>query len=458
MYKPAWLVSTFLTLLLFGCIYASNANALRFASSFAAQTGNDSTAIQQDINSARPGDIVYVSNGIHYEQLQINKSVCLVGEKGSIIDGNNSRKIMIEVTAHDVTITGLQLQNSGYGWNVNGIYLNHVSNCKIEDNIFSNVCHDIRLNNTRDCIVTRNVINGTMYGVRIINSETSVITTNTITGCVGAVHLENATDTLVRNNTIINNQGQGIRFYTPCQNNLVTDNHFIKNDYGGMIAVMPSGQTLYNNSIFHNNFVNNTRAFTIQTNGIIWDDGNEGNYWSDYNGSDLNQDAIGDTPYPLQLGEKDQHPLTAPIHFYSLANQGETMRMEIVCEASVTEMQYSLTSNRTDLTFKTHAASLQSNSLLCRLTIPTAALIMPIQLRIDGVLASLRTIDQSAQQSELTFIFNVLLGDHVILLSGGAPGRGMDLYLIILLGIVSVAFTVTTIVIIRKKFQTKHPK
>jgi hypothetical protein len=42
-----------------------------------------------------------------------------------------------------------------------------------------------------------------------------------------------------------------------------------------------------------------------------WDNGTIGNYWDDYNGSDLDDDGIGDTPYiiPGPGGNQDNFPI-----------------------------------------------------------------------------------------------------------------------------------------------------
>ena len=45
-----------------------------------------------------------------------------------------------------------------------------------------------------------------------------------------------------------------------------------------------------------------------------WDDGREGNYWSDYNGTDVNGDGIGDTAYVFDVQNEDRYPLmTSPV-------------------------------------------------------------------------------------------------------------------------------------------------
>jgi hypothetical protein len=40
-----------------------------------------------------------------------------------------------------------------------------------------------------------------------------------------------------------------------------------------------------------------------------WDNGKEGNFWSDYNGTDTNGDGIGDSPYIIDALNQDRYPL-----------------------------------------------------------------------------------------------------------------------------------------------------
>jgi hypothetical protein len=44
-----------------------------------------------------------------------------------------------------------------------------------------------------------------------------------------------------------------------------------------------------------------------------FDDGNEGNYYSDYSGEDNNGDGVGDTPHFIDAENKDNYPLITPI-------------------------------------------------------------------------------------------------------------------------------------------------
>ncbi|MFH0815410.1 MAG: hypothetical protein V1934_01135 [Methanobacteriota archaeon] len=88
-----------------------------------------------------------------------------------------------------------------------------------------------------------------------------------------------------------------------------------------------TGPYCYNNTIFHNNFIANGIQALDYSAGNAWDDGypSGGNYWSDYNGTDVysgpsqnisGSDGIGDTPYTnIQggAGALDNYPLMEPL-------------------------------------------------------------------------------------------------------------------------------------------------
>ena len=62
-----------------------------------------------------------------------------------------------------------------------------------------------------------------------------------------------------------------------------------------------------NNTIYHTNY-NTYDSCTNQ-----WDSGSEGNYYSDYNGTDPDGDGIGEDPHPIPGGESiDCFPLMQP--------------------------------------------------------------------------------------------------------------------------------------------------
>jgi parallel beta-helix repeat protein len=98
----------------------------------------------------------------------------------------------------------------------------------------------------------------------------------------------------------------GIMIHT--SNNIITNNDIRYNDNYGVYVI--GG----NNLIYHNNFFENTyQVFDVVANNT-WDGGypTGGNYWDDYNGTDANEDGIGDIPYPTGNSSTDQYPLIHP--------------------------------------------------------------------------------------------------------------------------------------------------
>jgi parallel beta-helix repeat protein len=103
--------------------------------------------------------------------------------------------------------------------------------------------------------------------------------------------------------------------------NSISGNNITDNDYGvyfGEYGYVSVGS--FNNTIYHNNFRNNTKQVydiswdypqDIVPSINVWDDGypSGGNYWSDYNGTDANHDGIGDTPYIIDANNTDNYPL-----------------------------------------------------------------------------------------------------------------------------------------------------
>lgn len=80
----------------------------------------------------------------------------------------------------------------------------------------------------------------------------------------------------------------------------------ISNNYCGVSLYKCRGVWVH-----HNNFVDNTmQAGDSEADLNHWDNGTEGNYWSDYSGVDVSPiDGIGDTPYEVDGDTYDNYPL-----------------------------------------------------------------------------------------------------------------------------------------------------
>jgi parallel beta-helix repeat protein len=111
--------------------------------------------------------------------------------------------------------------------------------------------------------------------------------------------------------TIQNSPHYGINISSEADNCLIYQN-IIQNNSIGIIISESKKLTIFNNTFYHNNFVNNTEHAN-DTRNNIWSYNTEGNYWDDYNGTDNDSDGIGDEPYEIPGGDNiDEYPLMMP--------------------------------------------------------------------------------------------------------------------------------------------------
>ncbi len=87
--------------------------------------------------------------------------------------------------------------------------------------------------------------------------------------------------------------------------NIILKNHFINNQQDGIDVSIPGTR-------------NWPSLDMVPGPANTWDDGKEGNYWSDYytrypNASEIGGTGIGNTPYVINENNIDHKPLLAPI-------------------------------------------------------------------------------------------------------------------------------------------------
>ncbi|MCD6448785.1 MAG: right-handed parallel beta-helix repeat-containing protein [Thermoplasmata archaeon] len=122
-----------------------------------------------------------------------------------------------------------------------------------------------------------------------------------IFSCSNGVSLINCSNITISLSNIRKNE-MGI-YMERCNNVTITECIIEENGYGIY------AESSYNNLIYFNDILNN--SISAYDNGEnSWDNGNVGNYWSDYDGSDENKDGIGDEPYCIEGGDNcDYCPL-----------------------------------------------------------------------------------------------------------------------------------------------------
>ena len=252
------------------------------------------STIQNAIDEANPGDVVFVKEGVYVEHVVVNKTVSLIGEnnKTTIIDGNKTGPVVL-IAAEGVNITGFTIRA---GQNTHPI------------------C-DVWLENVSRCSVHGNVLESAFYGVYLNEACGNSIFENSATdGSIGVCGFHSHGNSISRN-TFVANSFAGMNFHL-CSFNNLTENVIRDNSVG--LRFLDGAN---NNTVYHNNFVDNTaQAFVQSSYNNSWDDGypSGGNYWSNYGGFDVRSgpfqnvtgsDGLGDTRFVVDLNNIDRYPL-----------------------------------------------------------------------------------------------------------------------------------------------------
>jgi parallel beta-helix repeat protein len=187
--------------------------------------------------------------------------------------------------------------------NLDGIYLFNSSLSSLKGNtVFNNSGEGITLFRSEENLVENNRFNQNQYAIALIHSNDNEISSNLAEYNVGGMQLQDSQMNQVNWNRLLENN-IGLYLLNNCTRNEISYNAFFKSHTSGIILT----KTM-NNTFHHNDILDNTNQLTMTLSFDTWHDENDqGNYWSDYNGSDTNGDGIGDTDLPHN--NVDHYPL-----------------------------------------------------------------------------------------------------------------------------------------------------
>ena len=148
------------------------------------------------------------------------------------------------------------------------------------------------------------------------------------------------------------------------------------NNTCGVWLCWSNGNIFYDNAFINNNYqVFNGMAFPTTPSTCSWNNTVEGNYWSDYNGSDVRQDGIGDTPYVVNSSNIDYYPLLGEFNSFNITSR---YTVQTVCNSTISDLQF----NGTAITF--NASGVTGTTGFCRISIPTALINGTLRVFVNG--------------------------------------------------------------------------
>jgi parallel beta-helix repeat protein len=352
-------------------------------------------------NITTADNILYSFTGDNYDRMIIERDNIIVDGNGYTLQGTESLGIAL-FQRHNVTIKNLTItQFSTAGIGIQSSTRNFI----VGNDILSNMNDGIKFcsgasNNT----VTGNNIkyNGYMSGIHFYDGSTNnVISSNSITNNCYGIFSNYASGNIISGNNIQFNGQYDIRFYSS-SNNTITGNNIGNTEwYYGLYLIANSNRNLIagnnitnseigivlenstNNQIYHNNFIDNELAHAEDNSSNIWDNGEEGNYWSNYNGTDNNRDGIGDTPYVINENSKDNYPLMAPITIFDAGTwEWTSYNVSIISNSTVSDFSF----NPESALVRFGVEGETGTAGFCRVTIPKDFLDAEDEwtVRVDG--------------------------------------------------------------------------
>jgi parallel beta-helix repeat protein len=247
--------------------------------------------IQQD-------DDVYILTGdLIGSRITVMRSYMTLDGDGHTIQGEASK-----------TASLTPGQSSNYG----GIFLESIHNVTVRGFSLKYCLVGISLNQSSHITISDNNITGT-WGYTYYSSYERGSTDYTTFQEPAAISLWKSSSNKITGNRLEGNTF-GLYLREHSEHNIIVGNIISGSaNKGVVVTVSPS------NTFYHNNFDNELNVYdsgqviSSQTISInAWDNGKEGNFWSDYNGPDANSDGIGGSPYRIDSNNQDRYPLMKP--------------------------------------------------------------------------------------------------------------------------------------------------
>ena len=242
---------------------------------------------------------------------------------------NINDSIVVERSNIMIDGAGYTFQGSG---SENGFLLWGISNTTIRNADIKGFEVGVYIGSASKNIISQNNITENYYGITLWSASNNSIFGNNISwnDHIGINAYDSCNHNIISGNNLTDNVYTAIGFARSSNNSIIGNNiinstygfyHSSSNDNtmtGNNITENSYGIELYNstyNSVYHNRFENNTVQVVCRENSTnFWDDGSEGNYWSDYeqkypSASEIGNTGIWDTPYVIDADNTDHYPV-----------------------------------------------------------------------------------------------------------------------------------------------------
>lgn len=235
------------------------------------------------------------------------------------------------------------LDNTNYS-DAGQIILYNCSNSMIKGLNFFGKSISISLYDSYNILIDNNTFSRSFWPIFLVSSSNTTITHNKIYNSVMGIGLGFASsENLIEENKISNSSSYGVILENLSNNNTILNNDIFNCEVGIYLQSVNSntitenmikysntnglyGQWSNDNLIYLNSFSGNELNAYMDQGENYWDNGEYGNYWDDYNGTDINDDGIGDILYqiPGETTDNDSYPI---LYLQFETNSGENVEV-----------------------------------------------------------------------------------------------------------------------------------
>ena len=338
----------------------------------------NNTLIDNDLNFGVLGNTLYdfvndvdVSNSVDGKPVYywVNRSDAEVPSDAGYVVLVNCTNVNVENLTLTKNMQGILLAYTNYstisendvGDSGNGIMLfNSSSNVIRGNSLRANYGLGIGLTACANNTISKNHVTATDYfGIYLSKSPNNALSGNNITNNTYGILLGDSLNNSISGNNMANNFG-GIALSQFSNTNTISSNSIKDNSYG--IRLYNSS----NNSIYRNNFLNNfLNQTTTDSSMNFWDNGFEGNHWSNYDGTDTDHDGIGNTTHVIDSNNTDNYPLMG---MFSSFNTSLGYHANVISNSTIEDFEY-FESNSTIKMYVSNMTASQTFGF-CRVCIP----------------------------------------------------------------------------------------
>jgi hypothetical protein len=253
----------------------------------------------------------------------LNKPIQFVGVNHSLV--THCKGPIALGNSHNNTLIDNEFSKQGGTWQSAAVTIsNSYNNTVTQNSIIGINCCGLIIDGSYNCIEKNNILSSSNSGFDncagiTLGGSKNYVYENDITAEEIGLKLSGEYNAFFQNN--IHLQQGRISIY-------LTDalyNHVLANNIQGTSEYTVCLVSSDSNNFVWNNFKNNTKVneihetyamtftnFSYYSEYNKWDNGKEGNYWSDYTGADADGDGVGETPYHVYENFTDNYPLTRP--------------------------------------------------------------------------------------------------------------------------------------------------